>query len=238
MEYSRMATNEVREWERTMAKRPKLITRYAKGLQTRWNHLIPQKVHEVMTEAIKQMVQAVITGSKYVKKQPTTVYLTLKEKDDALTRAAKRYRKTAAWEGAGTGAGGLILGTADFPLLLSIKMTFLYEAAAIYGFDTEKKSERLFLLYVFHLTYSKDHVRHEALEKIKRWDTSYAASIDEALFDWQTFQIEYRDTIDLAKLMQLIPGFGAIVGAWANYHFLNKLGENVKNAYRLRLLAL
>ena len=51
--------------------------------------------------------------------------------------------KIAAAEGAGTGAGGILLGLADFPLLLTIKIKFLFDAATLYGFDTSKQEERL-----------------------------------------------------------------------------------------------
>lgn len=53
------------------------------------------------------------------------------------------YKKIAAAEGAGTGAGGILLGLADFPLLLGIKIKFLFDAATLYGFDTSDKEERL-----------------------------------------------------------------------------------------------
>ncbi len=54
------------------------------------------------------------------------------------------YKKIAAAEGAGTGVGGILLGLADFPLLLTIKIKFLFDAATLYGFDTSKQEERLF----------------------------------------------------------------------------------------------
>lgn len=54
--------------------------------------------------------------------------------------------------------------------------------------------------------------------------------------DWYVFQQEYRDHIDLIKLFQMIPGFGAIVGAYANHNILNTLGETAINAYRMRVL--
>ena len=54
--------------------------------------------------------------------------------------------------------------------------------------------------------------------------------------DWRDFQQEYRDYIDLVKMFQLIPGFGAIVGAFANYNLLDQLGEAAMNSYRLRLM--
>ena len=53
-------------------------------------------------------------------------------------------------------------------------------------------------------------------------------------FDWRTFQLEYRDYIDLAKLLQLIPGVGAIAGAYVNHKLTNKLGGIAMNAYRMR----
>ena len=136
-------------------------------------------------------------------------------------------------EGAGTGAGGILLGLADFPLLLSIKMKFLFDVAAIYGFDTKAYDERLFLLHVFQLAYSSDTLRQETLEKIENWEEMKHTLTD---MDWQVFQQEYRDHIDLAKMLQLLPGIGAAVGAYANYNLLDQLGETAMNAYRLRIL--
>jgi hypothetical protein len=54
-------------------------------------------------------------------------------------------------------------------------------------------------------------------------------------FDWRTFQQEYRDYIDLAKMAQLVPVIGAPVGAIVNYKLLKKLGLTAMNAYRMRL---
>ncbi|MNH47586.1 EcsC protein family protein [compost metagenome] len=54
--------------------------------------------------------------------------------------------------------------------------------------------------------------------------------------DWETFQKEYRDAIDFRKMLQMVPGIGAVAGAWANYSILEELGETAMNAYRLRRL--
>ena len=54
-------------------------------------------------------------------------------------------------------------------------------------------------------------------------------------FDWRNFQQEYRDYIDLAKMAQLIPGIGAVVGVVVNYKLINQLGKTAMNAYRMRL---
>jgi hypothetical protein len=54
-------------------------------------------------------------------------------------------------------------------------------------------------------------------------------------FEWQKFQQEYRDYIDLAKMAQLVPVIGAVVGVVVNARLINKLGETAMNAYRMRL---
>lgn len=60
--------------------------------------------------------------------------------------------------------------------------------------------------------------------------------MDKDNFDWKTFQQEYRDYIDIAKMLQMVPEIGAVVGAYANYKLMDKLGNTAMNAYRLRLL--
>jgi hypothetical protein len=55
-------------------------------------------------------------------------------------------------------------------------------------------------------------------------------------FDWLTFQQEYRDYIDIAKLAQLLPVVGAAVGAVANYQLIKKLGKTAMQAYRMRII--
>ena len=75
------------------------------------------------------------------------------------------------------------------------------------------------------------------IELVENWESykeSLPASMEE--FDWKTFQLDYRDYIDLAKLAQLIPLIGAGVGAIANYRLTEQLGRNAMNAFRLRLL--
>jgi len=37
-------------------------------------------------------------------------------------------------------------------------------------------------------------------------------------------------------MFQMIPGIGAVVGAFANYNLLDQLGETAMNSYRLRLM--
>jgi hypothetical protein len=130
-----------------------------------------------------------------------------------------------------------MLALADFPLLIGIKMKFLFELAHVYGYSTKDVRERVYILYVFQLAFSGVDKRRELLPKLKAWDNILPSEEQfQQEVNWRELQQEYRDTIDFRKMLQLLPGIGAIVGAWANFDLLDDLGETGMNAYRLRRL--
>ena len=147
------------------------------------------------------------------------------------------YKNTAAVEGGVTGAGGILLGLADFPLLLGIKIKLLFDIAAMYGFDVKDYKERIYILYIMQLAFSSHEERRNVYLKIVDWD-EHAKQLPDDIngFDWRTFQQEYRDYLDLAKMAQLVPVIGAPVGVIVNYRLITKLGETAMNAYRMRLM--
>ncbi|WP_231594174.1 EcsC family protein [Paenibacillus algorifonticola] len=110
----------------------------------------------------------------------------------------------------------------------------------VYGYDTKHFSERVFILKVFQMAFSGAEQRAKLLNSIKCWDTEKELFFSETEYsknmDWETFQKEYRDSIDFRKMLQMVPGIGAVAGAWANYTILEELGEAAMNAYRLRRL--
>ena len=234
--YNKRAEKQLKKWKEKCYKKPSLIDKTAKEAQNKVNELLPKKYHQMMTEAIKNMTRIVLAGSKYTTGRPHENLLLI-ERDDFLKEKTKSYSKVAMIEGAGTGAGGIFLGIADFPLLLSIKIKFLYEIAAIYGFDTADYRERLYILHIFQLAFSSKEKTKEVLVHMENWD-DYVKILPQDLgeFDWKTFQQEYRDYIDLAKLLQLVPGIGAIVGAYVNAKFINRLSLTAMYAYHMRIL--
>ncbi|NLV88207.1 MAG: EcsC family protein [Tissierellia bacterium] len=121
--YEVYARKELNNWKRRMRRRPSLINKASKGVQDKLNSMLPEKYHEALTFAIKNMVKLVLAGSQYMNQ-----------------------------------------------------------------------------------------------------------------FDWRTFQQEYRDYIDLAKLAQMLPGVGAVVGFFTNGKLIHKLGETAMNSYRMRIL--
>ena len=234
-DYERNALRELMLWKEKMKKEPSFSSDMTKGLQNKMNNLVPDKVQNLISDSIKNMVKIVLTGSEFTSKVPLT-NASLEQREELVRESIEFYRKAATVSGAGTGASGLLVGLADFPILLSLKIKLLFEIASSYGFDVKNYKERLYILYVFQLAFSSDKRRIEIYEQISNWN-EYVKNLPEDVdsFDWKTFQQEYRDYIDLAKMLQLVPGIGLVVGAYANYKLLNKLGETALNAYRLRV---
>ena len=231
------ARTELRAWQQQMQRPPSLLNRFARRVQIRLNALLPERVHQAITAAIRQMVRGVLFGSKYITAKPVAD-VPFEAREAAVRDHIRNYRTMATAEGAVTGAGGFLLGLADFPLLLSLKLKLLFDTAAAYGHDVHDYPERLYLLHVFQLAFSSQHARNDTYRRLADWDT-YRRTLppDPSAFDWRAFQQEYRDYIDLAKMAQLVPVIGAAVGAVANYKLIEQLGETAMNCYRMRYFA-
>lgn len=227
---------ELELWQKKMLRNPTLINRLSKEVQTRMNNWIPEKIHQAITATLKQMVRAVLFGATYTAMKPVSEN-SLELREAAVLQRIEFFRKTAAVEGGLTGAGGFLLGLADFPLLIGIKIKLLFDIASLYGFDVEDYKERLYLLHIFELAFSSDVHRKKVYLEMTDWDEkSKELPNDINQFDWRNFQQEYRDYIDLAKMAQLVPIIGAPVGLVVNYRLIKKLGITAMNAYRMRLL--
>lgn len=234
--YDIYASKELERWKSRMRKSPSIINRASKGVQKKLNSILPEKYHEVVTFAIKNMVKIVLTGSKYITKK-TYPPMSLGKKEKLVREKLNFYRKTAMVEGIGTGAGGILMSLADFPLLLTIKIKFLYDIAGIYGFDISDYKERLYILNIFQLAFSSQEKGNRVFSNMENWE-EYSKDLPEDMNidEWRDFQQEYRDYLDIAKLLQMLPGIGAVVGGYTNSKLLNKLGEAAMNAYRMRLM--
>jgi uncharacterized protein (DUF697 family) len=234
--YSRTISAELSVWQKQMLKKPGFFNKLSKKLQVKLNSYIPEKVHTALTTAIKQMVRGVLFGAG-ITTSNTRDTRSFEVKEAVIQERIKSYQKTAAAEGGITGAGGILLGLADFPLLIAIKIKMLYDIASMYGFDIKDYKERLYMLHIFQLAFSSDEHRRNVFLQMADWDAkAHLLPQDINEFDWRIFQQEYRDYIDLAKMAQLIPVIGAPVGAVVNYRLLKKLGITAMNAYRMRLM--
>ena len=234
--YEKQVYDDLKMWKKSIHEDPSLFGSMAKSVQTGINNIIPERVHKVMTDAIRQMTKSVIFGAYLTTQKKAKIGL-LPSIEEKVKEKIDVYSKTAAAEGGITGYGGILMGLADLPLWLSIKIKMLFEIGSLYGHDLSNYKERIYLLHIFQLTFSRHQQQKQIFNLINNWDEEkekLPEDINE--FDWRSFQIEYRDYLDLAKLMQLIPGFGAIVGIYINHKLTRRLGHFAMNAYRMRWL--
>lgn len=228
---------ELSAWQKEMLSKPTIFNWLSKEVQIKINGWIPEKVHKAVTSTIKQMIRGVLFGATHTTAKPLEGQ-PLQDREATIQQRIERYRTTAAVEGGITGAGGILLGLADFPLLIGIKIKLLFEIASMYGFNVGDYKERVYLLHIFELAFSSHQHRKNVYLKMVDWEKmSRELPEDIHQFDWRNFQQEYRDYIDLAKMAQLVPIIGAPVGAVVNYRLIEKLGLTAMNAYRMRLFA-
>lgn len=214
---------------------PNALDRAARGLQGRINRIIPEQVHAAVTTVIQGMTRTILTGADLTT-APPLIGASLAERDRRARETIDAYRKTAAVEGGVAGAGGFWLALADFPALLVIKIKLLFDLCAVYGHEADLFEERLHVLALFQLAFSGAEHRAAVFHGLEDWD-SREHPADFEHFDWRTFQREYRDYIDLAKMAQMIPVVGAPIGAFVNWRLLERLGETAMGGYRMRWLA-
>lgn len=233
--YFHMTSISLDQWQLSMRKKPSILNNFKKIIQRKINKIIPEKVHTVITKGIKGITRAVLFGAGF-----TTLAhrngKSLEEIEANILIKINFYSSSAAAEGAITGFGGFLSSLADFPLWLTLKMKMLFEIASHYGFDIDDYRERIYILYIFQLTFSSQQHRNTIYEFMEDWSNKRETLPNDVHeFDWRTFQLEYRDYIDLAKLFQMIPGIGAFTGAYINHRLTKKLGHTAMNAYRMRM---
>ncbi len=232
--YDEKARQELHYWQQRMQKNPTLGSKVTGHVQKKMNDFIPEKIHRIITVSVKEMIKAVLTGSKYTTTSPQH-FDTLQAREQKVEQRIKFYTTTGAAEGGITGAGGFLMSLADFPLLLSLKIKLLFDIAALYGYDVKDYRERVFILYIFQLAFSSQKQRQQVFRLVSAFDREkHRLPEDINQFDWRTLQQQYRDYIDLAKLAQMIPYIGAAVGFVANYQLIKKLGNTARQSYRMR----
>ncbi len=228
---------ELEFWKREMMHKPSFLNKVTNTLQKKINSYIPDKVHKAITSTMKAMVKTVLYGSMNTTTSIPAKEISLMHRESLVLQKIDSYCKTGAAEGGVTGAGGFLMSMADFPILIGIKMKLLFEIASLYGFNVKDYKERLYILYIFQLAFSSKQGTTKVFMHIKDWESQLQILPENPdNFDWRTFQQEYRDYIDIAKLAQLLPVVGAAVGAVANYQLIKKLGKTAMQAYRMRLI--
>lgn len=221
-------------WLKEQLKAPRLFDKMSNKVQDYTRNFIPSQIQDAIASAIEGFTKIVVSGSGFIlPKLEEDIDLSIREK--MAEGVIEKYRKLGMVSGAGTSAGGILTGLLDLPVLMSLKMRMIFEIGAIYGHDLKDPRERLYALLIFRMAFSSPLLKEEKVKALIHFET-HSKNLESPLdaIDWQAFQLEYRDYIDLAKLMQFIPGIGIVIGATVNRKLLGHLGEAAMNGYRLR----
>ena len=146
--YEEQAYMHLQFWQLKMLKRPSFANNMSKKVQAKLNDMIPEKVHTLITSAIEHLIKAALLGGTYTTGKSPDPETSLQAREILVKGQISFYQKTATIEGALTGAGGILLGLADFPLLIGIKLKLLFDIASIYGFDIKDYKERSLSLII------------------------------------------------------------------------------------------
>jgi len=230
--YDQTIKKELEEWQLEVLKKPTKMSNISKNVQGKIQNLLPEKIQNGITAAVKTMVETVLTASSAFTDTEVSNNPALSESDFFVERKFKTYYRVAMAQGIGFGLGGMLINLADLPALMSIKVKFLFDCAKLYGFDPCEKSERLFMLHVFQLAFCSDEHRQKVAPIVMNWD-GHKQNIE---MNWRDLQIEYRDYMDIAKILQLLPVVGAAAGGLANHNLMQKLRVTAMNSYRLRVI--
>jgi len=211
----------------------------SRDMQKKVDSLIPEKFHTTISKALEVGIKSILRGINLIplnkEKLVKARRRNLIDIDENIAKIIKKYKKIAAASGAGLGAGGFLSLALDYPTLISLQLKMLQEIAQTFGHNIKKQEERIFLLKIFLLAFSGDSSRRKTYLEIINWQPTNRETTDfENSINWQELYREYKEKVEFKKTLQIVPGLGALVGAWSNYSLIEELGETAQNCYRLR----
>lgn len=171
--------------------------------------------------------------------------LKLQDVDKTVGWLAAKYKSLALAEGAGAGAAGIAGIAIDIPALIALNLRAIGEYATYYGFDIERQEERLFAFNILALSSSP-------LDASKNIAMAQLVKISQQVAKKQTWkQLEQHAFVKIiqqiassigvkitkAKLAQIIPVAGAVVGGGFNAYFTSNVCDAAYYLYRERFLA-
>jgi hypothetical protein len=180
-----------------------------------------------------------ISGAEDIKE------LNLEDIDAVVGMLDAKYRGMALVEGGGLGTMGAWGIPPDLVALISLNLRAIGEYATYYGFDPYNQEERLFIMNVLGLASSPtDSSKTIAMAQLVKIAEEVAKKrtwkeLEKHAFVQVIQQISKAIGIRLtkAKLAQVIPVAGAIVGGGFNAYFTTKVCDAAYYLYRERFLA-
>ncbi len=137
----------------------------------------------------------------------------------------------------GIGLGALGIGLPDIPVFLGMLLKGMYETAASYGYDYNKKEEQILILRIIAAGLADGAEKRRADQRVEEW--LGFAEAEEAL----TFEEEVKracgalsDAMLMAKFIQGLPVVGA-AGGMSNLVVYQKVSQYATLKYKKRYLA-
>lgn len=177
---------------------------------------------------------------------PTDIHrLDLENVDRAIGWLGAKYKGIALTEGAASGAAGLPGIPVDIAALITLNLRGIGEYATYVGFDTSSQHERLFAMNVLGLASSPtDAAKMVAMAQLVKIAQAVATKKTWQVLEQHAFvavirQIAKALSIRLtkAKLAQVLPAAGAVVGGGFNAYYTDKVCDAAFYLYRERFLA-
>lgn len=170
--------------------------------------------------------------------------LDLETIDGRLEGLDAKYRTLAAVEGAATGYAGLPGMVPDIIALVALNLRAAGEYAAYCGFDISSNRERLYALQILDAASSDKNVNKQvAFSPLMRVSSRLARQqaarqIEDLALSRAIREATERLGLHLAraKMAQIIPVTGAVVGSGFNAFYTNKVTETAYYLYRERFL--
>ncbi len=225
---------ELQDWLKVEMKKANLFDRGADKVQKYFQKFIPSQINSAITKGMEGFTRVVLSGSGILLPSADPAR-SIEESAEKAEKSIENYVHMGMISGAGTSAGGIVTGLLDLPLLMSFKIKLIFEIGSHYGYDLKDPRERYFALLIFSEAFSSPVRKKEHLQALIQYEVQ-REKLKQPLdkIDWKGFQQEYRDYIDLAKMLQFIPGIGIVIGAAVNRQLMLQLGKTAINAYELR----
>ena len=185
------------------------------------------------------------SGFEHVKTPRDIFTLNLEDADRVNGWLSAKYKTITSAEGAGAGFVGLLGIPLDIASLITLNQRAIGEFATYYGFDVSSQQERLFALNILGLASSPTDVAKQVaraqlvriaqeVAKKKVWKDLEKHSFVKII---QMIARSLGIRLTKAKLAQVIPVTGAIVGAGFNAYYTSKVCDAAFYLYRERFLA-
>lgn len=184
-------------------------------------------------------------GYNGIKKEADVFTIELKDVDKIVGWLDAKYKGIALAEGAATGAVGLPGIPPDLVALITLNLRAIGEYATYYGFNIHLQEERLFAMNVLGLASSPtDSSKGMAMAQLVKIAQDVAKKrtwkeLEKHAFVQVIQQIGKALGVRLtkAKLAQILPAAGAVVGGGFNAYFTSKVCDAAYYLYRERFLA-